>query len=281
MKIVHQLNALADPMRALRHEGTVALVPTMGALHDGHMALIRRARELADAVVVSIYVNPRQFAAGEDFSCYPRMLEQDRARCAQAGVDLLLAPQSLYAPDGAKVTLKVDVALTDCLCGRNRPDHFDGVATVVAVLFHLVRPDVALFGHKDFQQLQVIRRMVADLFFPLRIVSVPTLREVDGLALSSRNLRLTAEGRALAPQIYVTMQALQQMMVAGSCLVADLEAEGRRALAAAGVTVEYLEIRDSETLAKVAEVSASSRLFVAATIDGVRLIDNLALGDVI
>ncbi|MDQ6951621.1 MAG: pantoate--beta-alanine ligase [Mariprofundales bacterium] len=278
MKVVQDSNLLAEALDGCHQQGAVALVPTMGALHDGHLALIRRARELADTVVVSSYVNPRQFGAGEDFSAYPRTAEQDAAHCAAAGVDLLFVPNTLYVDGGAKVSLMVDESLSSCLCGRYRISHFDGVATVVAILFHLVRPNVALFGMKDYQQLQIIRRMVGDLCFPVQIEAGATVREADGLAMSSRNLRLGGQGRALAPTIYRVMDALRQQCVAGEISVAVLEQSGCEALRAAGIDVEYLEIRDGDALQRMSVVDRASRLFVAARIDGVRLIDNLALG---
>ncbi len=277
MRVVTELGGLEAAMAPLRHSGTVALVATMGALHAGHMALIEQARREADAVVVSIYVNPRQFGAGEDFDRYPRRLEEDRRRCAEAGVDLLFAPDTLYGADGPRVSLVVVPALTDCLCGASRPGHFDGVVTVVAILFHLLRPDVALFGEKDWQQLQVIRAMVRDLYFPLRVVAVPTAREASGLAMSSRNLNLSEAGRARAAALFAALSAMRRRVAAGERDCRRLEASALAVLHEAGLEVEYLEIRDGGTLRPVARVAAGSRVFAAVRVDGVRLIDNVGL----
>jgi pantoate--beta-alanine ligase len=199
----------ARPLRGLLQEWraerlAIAFCPTMGNLHAGHLALVQRARQLADRVVVSIFVNPTQFVAGEDLARYPRTLEQDSLLLSEAGVDLLFAPEAaeIYPHDPATAAQCGVPALDGRLCGASRPGHFTGVATVVAKLFHLVGPDLALFGEKDFQQLLLIERLVADLFFPVQIVRVPTVREADGLALSSRNGYLSPAERAVAPRLY-------------------------------------------------------------------------------
>ncbi|RMH52506.1 MAG: pantoate--beta-alanine ligase [Zetaproteobacteria bacterium] len=277
MRLIREAARLEEALAPLRAAGRLAFVPTMGALHDGHMALIEAARRRADRVVVSIYVNPRQFGPNEDFDRYPRMLDRDRARCAAAGVDLLFAPQTLYPDDGPKVTLTVDPELSGTLCGASRPGHFDGVATVVAILFHLVRPDLALFGEKDWQQLLIIRRMCADLHFPIRIESVPTVREADGLAMSSRNRNLSPAGRRLAAELPRVLYWLQNRAAeeAGDCRAWEAEAADR--LTRAGIAVEYLTIRDGASLRRVHRIDQNSRLFAAVRIDGVRLIDNLPL----
>jgi len=278
MKLIVKTDALADAMAPLHRAGSVALVATMGALHDGHISLIKQAKQCADAVVVSIYVNPRQFGEGEDYQQYPRLLAEDRERCVEAGVDLLFAPQTLYPEAGLQVSLVVAPALTACLCGASRPGHFDGVVTVVAILFHLLRPTIALFGEKDWQQLQVIRAMVQGLCFPLQIVSVATHREASGLAMSSRNLNLTAQGVTLAAAIYGTLRAMQQQVQAGEYRAGVLLAAAKSRLMDDGIAVEYLQIRHEHSLALLDKLVAGSRVFVAARIDGVRLIDNLSLG---
>ncbi|MDX8413853.1 MAG: pantoate--beta-alanine ligase [Mariprofundales bacterium] len=280
MKLVVDTAALSDAMAPLHRAGSVALVATMGALHEGHLALISEAKRHADAVVVSIYVNPRQFGVGEDYQHYPRLLAEDQARCAAAGVDLLFAPQTLYPKAGLQVSLVVDPALTGCLCGASRPGHFDGVVTVVAILFHLLRPSVALFGEKDWQQLQVIRAMVHGLCFPLQVVSVGTHREPSGLAMSSRNLNLTPQGVDRAATIYATLSAIQQQVQAGEYRAEALLSAAKSRLMDENITIEYLQIRHERSLELLDQLIAGSRLFIAARIDGVRLIDNVPLGQV-
>ncbi len=277
MKLVRSIEELHHALKPLRGSGTLALVPTMGARHAGHMALIDAARKQATTVAVSIYVNPRQFGPNEDFTTYPRMLDEDRERCRASGVDLIFAPESLYSDNGPSVTLRVDPSITHLLCGASRSGHFDGVATVVAILFNLIRPDIALFGEKDWQQAQIIRRMVKDLHFPLRIGTVPTVREQDGLALSSRNRRLSAGGRLLAPEVYRALRSVQEAVKNGECNRIQLETLALQALRSRNIDVEYLEIRHETEWEQPEEVDASSRIFVAAHIDGVRLIDNLSL----
>jgi len=278
MKLIVAVDDLNAEMALLHGVGSVALVATMGALHDGHMALIKQAKQQADAVVVSIYVNPRQFGVGEDYHDYPRLLAQDRVRCADAGVDVLFVPSSLYDVDGPQVSLVVEPSLSDCLCGGSRSGHFDGVATVVAILFNLLRPDVALFGEKDWQQLQVIRALVADLYFPLRVVGVATQREPSGLAMSSRNLNLTPQGMKRAANVYAMLCAMQQHVRAGQCRVEVLAAAARERLLQDEIAIEYLQVRRGDSLCRVDTVDAGCRVFVAVRIDGVRLIDNMELG---
>ncbi|MDQ6964949.1 MAG: pantoate--beta-alanine ligase [Mariprofundales bacterium] len=277
MQFVVDQAQLAVELAPLHAAGRVALVATMGALHGGHLALIREARERADVVVVSIYVNPRQFGAGEDYHRYPRSLEQDRELCADMGVELLFAPDSLYRDGGARLSMVVDASLSGCLCGAGRPGHFDGVATVVAILFNLVRPDVALFGEKDWQQLQVIRALVEDLLFPVEIIGVATRRERSGLAMSSRNLNLTSGGLVRAARIHTVLSAMRKRAEQGERMVVHLEAAAMRELAQDGIRVEYLQVRHEQSLCLVDEVSAGCRIFIAAYIDGVRLIDNMPL----
>ncbi len=266
------LDAALAPWRS----GGIAFVPTMGNLHDGHLALVARARELAPRVVVSIYVNPLQFGPQEDFAAYPRTLEADRARLAEAGADLVFAPRdAVMYPRPLSETTRVHVpGLSEILCGAHRPGHFDGVATVVARLFNLVRPDHAVFGEKDYQQLLVIRRMVEDLAIPVRIHGVPTVREPDGLAMSSRNQYLTPEERARAPALYRALRAAAEALAQGREDYGRLEAQGRAALEAAGFRVDYFTVRDADDLAPPAP-GRPLVVLAAARLGRARLIDNL------
>lgn len=259
---------------------TVGLVPTMGALHDGHLTLVREAGKRADRVVVSIFVNPTQFGPNEDFERYPRREDQDRALLASAGADVLFAPgiTEIYPP-GFATTVTVS-GLTEGLCGPLRPGHFAGVATVVAKLLLQVLPDVALFGEKDYQQLQVIRRLTRDLDIPVTIEGVPTVREADGLAMSSRNAYLSPPERARAVALYQAMAAVAEV-VRGGASVAGATAEARSRLTGAGFTaIDYIEVRDAETLAPLDATSAATRpgrIIAAAWMGKTRLIDNIPL----
>jgi len=255
----------------------IALVPTMGALHDGHLALVAEARRRAERVVVSVFVNPIQFERRDDFEQYPRPLDDDLRICAGARVDAVYAPSAaaMY-PEGFQSAVEV-ARLTEPLCGAARPGHFRGVTTVVTKLFHAVRPDVAVFGEKDYQQLAVIRRMTADLDFGIEIVGVATVREPDGLALSSRNRRLGADDRAAARCVPRALDAAADAVRAGerraavvARATAVIGAEGRARL-------EYAELRDPETLAEVTEVAGPALLALAVWVGGVRLIDNRML----
>jgi pantoate--beta-alanine ligase len=255
----------------------IALVPTMGALHDGHFELVRVARQ-ADRVVVSIFVNPIQFNRRDDFERYPRTLDDDAARCAAAGVDVVYAPTAgaMY-PEGFATV--VDVAgLSEPLCGRTRPGHFRGVTTVVTKLFNAVRPHRAVFGAKDWQQLAVLRRMAADLDFGIEIVGVPTVREADGLAMSSRNQLLPPEARRAARCVPRALDAAAAAVAAGETTAPALVGRVAAVLAAEPrARLEYAELRDPGTLAELAEVRGPALLAVAAWVGGVRLIDNRIL----
>lgn len=259
---------------------TVGLVPTMGALHDGHLTLVREAGKRADRVVVSIFVNPTQFGPNEDFERYPRREDQDRALLASAGADVLFAPgiTEIYPP-GFATTVTVS-GLTEGLCGPLRPGHFAGVATVVAKLLLQVLPDVALFGEKDYQQLQVIKRLTRDLDIPVTIEGVPTVREADGLAMSSRNAYLSPPERARAVALYQAMAAVAEA-IRGGASVAGATAEARSRLTGAGFTaIDYIEVRDAETLAPLDTTSATTRpgrIIAAAWMGKTRLIDNIPL----
>jgi pantoate--beta-alanine ligase len=265
-------------MAALRSGGgTIALVPTMGALHAGHMALIAEARRRASHVVASIFVNPTQFGPGEDLARYPRREAGDAQMLDAAGVALLWAPDvaTMY-PDGPEVTVRAG-SVGGELDGAARPGHFDGVATVVARLFEQVRPDVALFGEKDYQQLLVVRQMARDLALPVEIVGVPTQRDADGLALSSRNLYLGEEERRAARALPRALGEAAAAIRAGRD-VAETLAAARETLGKAGFgPIDYVELRDAETLAPVTSLERPSRLLAAARIGGTRLIDNLPL----
>ena len=256
----------------------VVLVPTMGALHAGHLALMARARALGQRVVASVFVNPTQFGPNEDFSRYPRDTETDLALLAEAGVDAAYLPEvSGMYPEHFSTRIEVE-GLTEGLCGAFRPGHFSGVATVVTKLLNRVQPDLALFGEKDFQQLLVIRRAVRDLDLPVEIQGVPTLREADGLALSSRNRYLDADERARAPRLHAVLSRIAEGLAAGGD-AAPLLAEGHAALTAAGFgPVQYLEVRDAETLAPLERATRPARVLAAAYLGRTRLIDNVPVG---
>jgi pantoate--beta-alanine ligase len=279
METIADVGAMQAWTEARRAAGErIALVPTMGALHDGHLALVAEARRRAERVVVSIFVNPIQFDRRDDFEHYPRTLAEDAARCATAGVDAIYAPSpaAMY-PEGFRSGVDV-AALTEPLCGRTRPGHFRGVTTVVTKLFHAVRPHVAVFGEKDWQQLAVVRRMTADLDFGIDVVGVPTVREADGLALSSRNRLLTPADRAAARCVPRALEAAAGMVATGETRP-DLIV-GRVAMEIAAepqARLEYAELRDPDGLDELAEVTAPALLALAVWVGGVRLIDNRLL----
>ena len=282
MQIINRLEPLRTAIARLRADGsTIALVPTMGALHEGHLTLVDEARAKADRVVVSIFVNPKQFGEGEDLDAYPRQMERDRELLEAREVDLLWAPPvaEVY-PAGFATTVSV-AGLTDVLCGADRPGHFDGVATVVTKLFNETQPDAAFFGEKDWQQLAVIRRMARDLdlLFPAAdaIHGVPIVREDDGLAMSSRNAYLSPAQRQQAAALPAAMRDAIALLGKGEDadrVLGNLQAT----LKASGFdTVDYAELRDGASLAPVDVAQDSARLFVAARIGGTRLIDNMGL----
>ncbi|NCN84349.1 MAG: pantoate--beta-alanine ligase [Sphingomonadales bacterium] len=278
MQIVRQLDPLRDALAEFRKAGLkIGLVPTMGALHSGHMRLVEVAREECDAVVASIFVNPTQFGEGEDLDAYPRQEVADAALLDAAGVELLWAPTAdqMY-PSGYATSVSV-TGISDGLCGAARPGHFDGVATVVAKLFNQVRPDAAYFGEKDYQQLAVIRRMARDLDFAHEIVGVPTVRDPDGLALSSRNAYLTAEQRANAVALPEAMREAATAIADGGKVAAILEAAKAQILDSGFHKIDYLELRDAHTLALLDVFTKPARLFAAAHIGRTRLIDNIPL----
>jgi pantoate--beta-alanine ligase len=255
----------------------VVFVPTMGNLHAGHVSLIDAARAHGDRFVASIFVNPMQFGPNEDFAHYPRTPAQDAQMLAAAGCDLMFMPEvgEIY-PNGADQATRVEVpGISDILCGEFRPGHFQGVATVVAKLFHIVDPDVAIFGEKDFQQLTVIRRMVADLCLRVQIVGAPTVRENDGLAMSSRNQYLDAAQRKLAPAIYRQLSQAVAALQAGARDFASIEAAGRTALDGLGFRTDYFSVRDARTLAPATPATRHFVVLTASRLGKARLIDNL------
>lgn len=280
VRTVAELRHELDARRALAAEvaARVGFVPTMGYLHDGHAALVRRARAECDVVVASIFVNPLQFGAGEDFATYPRDLDRDLAILAADGTDLVFVPEANeFYPEGAASAVVVG-GVAQPLEGAFRPGHFRGVATVVAMLFNAVLPNVAYFGEKDWQQLQVVRRMVRDLHIPVEIVPVRTVREPDGLAMSSRNVRLSADDRARALCVPRAIGAACNLYLTGERSPAKLEAAMRDVLAAEPAAVpDYAVVVDGESLQPVETVGDSARVLVAVRLGGVRLIDNAAI----
>ncbi|MBF0154682.1 MAG: pantoate--beta-alanine ligase [Magnetococcales bacterium] len=256
----------------------LGFVPTMGALHIGHLSLFQTARRECDRVVGSIFVNPTQFGPNEDYQRYPRTLEQDRALLGEANCDALFlpTPQDVY-PAGHQTHVQVGELASD-LCGRCRPGHFQGVATVVAILFNLVRPHVAYFGLKDYQQFLVIRQMVQDLAMPLQVTGLPTVREADGLAMSSRNRYLDVEGRQQASALFRAMEKAQAAYAGGESDPAHLENVARHVLTEAGLSrIDYVAVRDSDTLAPLVRIDKDPVILMAAWVGSARLIDNRQL----
>lgn len=257
---------------------SIALVPTMGALHPGHLSLIDLAREHADTVVVSVFVNPLQFEHADDFDLYPQTLSIDEQKCRERGVSALYAPTAAQMyPDGFRTSVHVS-HFSEILEGASRPGHFDGVATVVAKFFISVDPDVAVFGAKDFQQVAVVRRMIRDLDFRLRLIVAPTVREHDGLAMSSRNSRLTQRGRRAAAQLSLGLRSAQQAFVGGTVDPTTLIDVVRRCCNDPLLTIDYVTLVDPNSLEPVSQAHPDSVLLIAAIVDEVRLIDNAALG---
>ncbi len=274
---VRRIAELRAAVAAWRRDGlSVGLVPTMGALHAGHLALIRRSRAECGRTVASLFVNPTQFNDPKDLAAYPRDEAADAALFAAEGTDLLFAPaaEEVY-PAGFATQVRVK-GLGDCLCGAARPGHMEGVATVVAKLLNQVRPDVAYFGEKDFQQLQIIRRMAADLDLGVVIAAVPTVREADGLALSSRNVLLTADQRRIAPALHRALDAAAELLAGGRAEAGPVIEAARAAILEAGFrTLDYLDLRAEADLAALGRADRPARLFAAAWLGEVRLIDNV------
>ncbi|KAA0688831.1 pantoate--beta-alanine ligase [Azospirillum brasilense] len=276
LSVVRSVDDLRAQVAAWHRDGkTVALVPTMGALHDGHLALVRRARELADQVVASVFVNPTQFAPHEDFDRYPRDEAGDSRKLASAGCHLLYAPtvRAMY-PEGFATAISVG-GPAEGLCGTFRPQMFGGVALVVTKLFLQAQPDVAVFGEKDYQQLMVIRRFARDLDIPVRVEGLPTVREADGLAMSSRNAYLSADERARAPELNRALLDAASALAGGAEAAKVLEAVRARITAAGFGSIDYVELRDADTLAPVSRMERPARLLAAAWMGKARLIDNV------
>jgi len=256
---------------------TIGVVPTMGALHQGHLSLARAAREKCDRVIVTIFVNPKQFNDPDDLKNYPRTENEDARKLESIGVDLIYVPEpdQIY-PDGFATTVSVS-GLTDMLCGESRPGHFDGVATVVSKLFAQTAADFAFFGEKDYQQLQIVRRMARDLDIPIEVIGCPTIREEDGLAMSSRNLLLSDRSRVYAPVLAEVMEDMREKLRQGATMTAILPDAKARIMAAGFNDVDYLELRDGADLSLLDQSRPDARLFAAAWLAGVRLIDNMAV----
>lgn len=278
MQQVKTRQVLQDVLAQWRARGeSVVFVPTMGNLHDGHLALVKRARELAAVVVVSLFVNPLQFDEGDDFTDYPRTLEQDCA-CLEGLVDVIFTP-AVAEVYGCSIELSTRVevpGVSDILCGVYRPGHFVGVATVVAKLFNIVRPDVAVFGEKDFQQLFILRAMVNDLAFPIVIEGVPTVRELDGLAMSSRNQYLSASERKLAPKLYETLLTVKNAFLQKSVSITELEEQAKLKLKHYGFEPDYISIRNADDLTIDVTVDNHCVVLAAAYLGKARLIDNVS-----
>ncbi len=278
MDTVTTISAVREQVRRWRNEGRrVAFVPTMGNLHAGHMSLIEAARSHGDRFVSSIFVNPMQFGPNEDYAHYPRTPQQDERMLAEAGCNLMFMPDvaEIY-PNGAERATRVDVpSLSRVLDGEFRPGHFEGVSTIVATLLHIVEPDVAVFGEKDFQQLTIVRRMVADLCLPVEIVGAPTVRDSDGLAMSSRNQYLTPAERRVAPRIYQTLLAAANRLQAGDTEFASIERTGVEALEKAGMKPDYFSIRRAQDLGAPNPEAKHLVVLTAARLGKARLIDNV------
>ena len=278
MQSITEIKSLRSQIRAWRQAGlSVALVPTMGNLHRGHFSLVEKAKTLADKVVVSIFVNPMQFGANEDLDNYPRTLDADKQGLAELETDILFIPsvEAIY-PNGLGVQSFVDVpGISMGYCGGSRPGHFKGVATVVTKLFNLVQPDYACFGEKDFQQLQVVKTMARDLSIPVEIIGVPTMREVSGLAMSSRNGYLSTEERQTAPVLFNTLKHCAQQLENGNKDFATLESEAKSALEDAGLKPDYFSIAQRDTLKAATLEDTRFVILAAAFLGSVRLIDNL------
>ena len=278
METVATIAAVRERVSRWHREGErVAFVPTMGNLHAGHISLIEVARKRGDRVVASIFVNPMQFGPNEDFAHYPRTPQKDESMLADAGCDLMFMPDvaEIYAAGFGHSTRVVVPELSGLLDGDFRPGHFDGVSTVVAKLFNIVTPDIAVFGEKDFQQLAIIRRMVADLCVPIEIIGAPTVRESDGLAMSSRNQYLTADERRTAPQLYAALSRAVKRLAAGERDFAALERAELETIARAGFRPDYFTVRDAKTLVPPSAGSQHLVVLVAARLGKARLIDNL------
>ena len=280
MQVVRKIREMQKVSDQLKQEGKrIGLVPTMGYLHDGHLSLVRKVKDLCDVVVVSIFVNPTQFGPGEDFKRYPRDEEGDKAKLEGEAVNLLFIPEAsdMY-PSGYQTYVDVR-EVSKGLCGDFRPGHFRGVATVVAKLFNIVKPDVAIFGEKDYQQLLVIKRMVEDLNFDIKIIPGVLIREEDGMAMSSRNTYLSPEERQRALILYRSLLKGKDLFQSGERKASAFIRTVKESIASAdGVSLQYVEVRDAETLEKIESVSRPAVIALAAIVGSVRLIDNIIIG---
>jgi pantoate--beta-alanine ligase len=279
MELIEDVTTLRQRLRAWRRAGDrIALVPTMGNLHRGHLRLVQEAHAYAQRTVVSIFINPMQFGPGEDFAAYPRTLAQDRKLLEQQQTDLLFAPSvAMVYPSPPSDQTRVEVpGLSDILCGASRPGHFVGVTTVVCKLFNMVQPDLAVFGEKDFQQLLVIRHMTDDLCMPISILGVPTVREPDGLALSSRNAYLLPEERARAPALYLALQQAASGLRAGLGVDA-VQRQAEQSLGQAGLVPDYVSVRRAADLGEASPEDTDLVILAAARLGKARLIDNLCI----
>jgi pantoate--beta-alanine ligase len=279
MKIIESIQDMKKASRSVRDKGKkMAFVPTMGYLHEGHLSLMRKGREVGDALVVSIFVNPTQFGKGEDFERYPRDTARDKKLCEDEGVDILFVPRvgDMY-PTGYQTYVDAE-AVTRNLCGASRPGHFRGVATVVTKLFNIVRPDIAIFGEKDFQQLVTIRRLVRDLDMDVDVIGMPIVREADGLAMSSRNAYLNREERRAALNIYRALQAAKEVFAEGERSASILLNEAKRVVEIEPmVVIDYIKLVDTETMEDLEKVENEALLAIAVRIGKTRLIDNIIL----
>ena len=280
MQVIEKISDMQSYVRKCKLDGkTIGFVPTMGYLHEGHLSLVRIARKRCDILVVSIFVNPTQFGPGEDFDKYPRDFERDKKLCEQENVDIIFAPsvEEMYPKDSVTY---VDMAgeMTNVLCGKYRPGHFRGVMTVVSKLFNIVQPDIAVFGRKDGQQLAVIRRMVSDLNFPIEIIGGETVRESDGLAMSSRNKYLTEEQRKSAPALYKSLLLAKTMIENGETDSSKIVERMRDYISNSGdFKIQYIEIVDADTLTPVDKIRNKVMIALAAFLGETRLIDNIVV----
>ncbi len=278
MRTIQKIDEMHAQIRMWRSSGKqIAFIPTMGNLHEGHLSLIKQAHQRADHVVVSIFVNPTQFGKDEDFDSYPRTLHTDSNKLFETGVDLLFTPKTsdLY-PHGTKASTRIEVpGYSDILCGAHRPNHFIGVTTIVTKLFNIVQPDVALFGEKDYQQLLIICRAVEDLCMPITILGVPTIREHDGLAMSSRNSYLSANERQNASTLYKTLKQISKEIVTGKRNYTALEQNALSILKEANFTPDYVSIRRADNLALAQPEDSNLIVLAAARLGRTRLIDNI------
>ena len=275
----HDKDALRVVMRGYRSNGEItAFVPTLGNLHEGHLSLVRKAKEVADRVVVSIFVNPKQFDKAEDLASYPRTIENDLALLQTEKIDLVFLPQaSEMYPEGSAARVEVD-GISDILEGDSRPGHFSGVATIVAKLFNLVQPDISVFGQKDFQQLMLIRRMERDLDFGIKIIAAPTAREESGLAMSSRNNYLDSKQRSdIAPGLYAEMLKIQESLLNGETDYLRIQAKSIELLTQQGFKPDYIEIRNAEDLSVATKENKELVILVSAWLGKARLIDNITV----